>query len=172
MINITLIGQDIYLASRIEKGMLSSLAKLYEVHEDEIIVSAQESFLYHDGVEQTSYQILVRVEAEKKYEPLEKNVAKYLLKYMQEYAIHTRLYFLYFESSHYYERIHPDYPLYLSETNLVNLEDDEDYEDNEEIYEGDIFKDFANREKEPENEFDEEEEHDCSCEHCNHSKHS
>ena len=58
MINITLIGQDIYLASRIEKGMLSSLAKLYEVHEDEIIVSAQESFLYHDGVEQTSTKFL------------------------------------------------------------------------------------------------------------------
>ncbi len=164
MINVTLIGQDIYLASEIEKGMLSQLAKLYEVDEDEIIVSAHESFLYHGGVEQTSYHLLVRVEAEHKYCSLEKNVAKFLLKYLENYSVHVRVYFLYFESNHLYERINEDYPLYLNESNLVNVEDSSFEDEEEDIYTGNIFEEFDRQVKAQEAKLDKNHEHHEECE--------
>lgn len=152
MINITLIGQDIFLAAEIDKGMLKSLAKLYEVKEEEIIVSAHESFLYHDGVEQTSYHLLVRVEASKKYGACEELVAKYLLHYLKKYAIHIRVYFVYFSEENYYEEINEDYPLYLKESNIVeeDFPDSSQEEEDEEIYHGNIFEEFDKLVKEQE----------------------
>ena len=142
MINITLIGQDIFLGSEIEKGMLKPLAKLYEVSEDEIIVSAHDSFIYHDGVEQTSYHLLVRVEAPSMYSVFEKLIAKYLLKYLKLYAIHIRIYFIYFSSDHYYEEINDEYPLFLKENNIIEAQDSSFEEEDEEIYHGNIFEEF------------------------------
>ena len=97
MITITIYGLDQFVVGRLSREMTPNLAKLYELSEDEILFVAPENMVFHNGVEQTSWNII--------------------------------------------------YPRFIASDNLVDVAN-EDYEDMEEgdgedeIFTGDIFRDF------------------------------
>ncbi len=140
MILITLNGADVYLAEEIEKGMLDNLSKIYKVHSNEILFHAVDGRLVHNGMDQTSYHLIVHIEADSKFIVLEKEIAKYILDYSSSYSVHAKVYFSYFDSSHLYERNDEDYDPYLTKSNSVEIQ--ENNEQNEEIYDGNIFKEY------------------------------
>lgn len=171
MITISFLGLDQFVVGRYSKEHTKALASLFETNEDEINFYAPNSMVFHNGVEQTSWNLIVIVKAPVKYKPLEKVVAKYLLDTLPLFSIHIELEFEYFEMSSRYERINPDYPRYIDQGHIKEVDvtldnedgdldddccDDDcchdgpnpndradlDYNDPNQIYLGNAFEDF------------------------------
>ena len=147
MITIVIYGLDQFVVGRLSREMTTNLAKLYELREDEILFVAPENMVFHNGVEQTSWNIIIHVHAPKKVSVLEDQVAKLILESIGDVAIHKMLEFYYYSQDNRYSKFNEAYPRFIAADNLVDVAD-EDYEDKEEgegeddIFTGDIFKDF------------------------------
>ncbi len=162
MITITFIGSDRYVIGQYSKEVTAKLANLWEVEEDEILFLAPEIYVYHQGVEQTSYQVLVEVNAPEACRMVEKEVADYILKTAEAFVVHLAVRFKYFKEKT-YAHIRDDYPRYITEENEVLIEKEE-YDEETEIYEGNIFENFEERlKKRAEQEESEREHHDDCC---------
>ena len=155
MITIRIYGLDSYAVGHYSKDHTENLAQLFETKEENICFVASDEFVFHSGVEQTSWQALVTVIAPEKYEPLEDKVASYLLKTLTEFSIHVQIVFEYFHSHHEHEFENKDYPRFIKDENLVNVEDSDD---DDELYEGNIFEGMEKKLEEAYNEG-----HHCHC---------
>lgn len=159
MITLIFYGLDQFVVGQLSKEMTPGLAKLYEVKEDEINFVAPETMVFHNGVEQTSWNLLVHVHAPMKVSVLQDLVKEFIFKSIGELAIHKSLEFYYFSQDNRYVELNENYPRYLTEENSVDVESDEDYRDKEEgegeddIYTGDIFEEC--------------DDDDCDCHHHN-----
>lgn len=144
MINVTLKGIDIYLGGEFDRKIHAKLASLFEVPSVEIITTVSESLVYHQGVDQTTYQLVIKFELSKRYQPFEKQVAEFVLDASKDFSVHTLCYFVYIDEDHIYERIDEDYPRFMNEKNVVGYEDEEDEEKEEdvEVFTGNIFQNF------------------------------
>lgn len=166
MIIITVYGLDQYTVGHYSKYHTENLAQLFETTPENIAFVASDEYVFHNGVEQTSWQALVKVEAPEKYEVLEDKAAMYLVRTLKEFSIHVRIVFDYFHSHHEHEFVNKDYPRYIKDDNLVNVEEsDED----EELYEGNIFEGMEKKLEEAYNEGHHhchchDEGHKCDCE--------
>ena len=147
MITVFIYGLDQFVVGRLSREMTPNLAKLYELSEDEIIFVAPENMVFHKGVEQTSWNIIIHVHAPKKVSVLQDQVAKLILETIGDVAINKILEFYYYSEDNRYTKFNSSYPRFIATDNLVDIEE-EDYEDMEEgdgendIFTGDIFKDF------------------------------
>ena len=157
MITVTIYGLDQFVVGRLSREMTPNLAKLYELSEEEINFVAPENMVFHNGVEQTSWDIFVKINASQRYALIEEVVAKYLLSQLSYFAINVHLEFTYFDEDRVYEKINKEYPRFITEENIVNidngvhnvvdddeLDEDSEYND-EEIFDGDIFQDFNDK---------------------------
>lgn len=149
MITVIFYGLDEFVVGRLSRELTPSLAKLYEVDEDEINFVAPNNMVFHNGVEQTSWNIIIHVHAPLKVSVLQDEVATYLVKAIGDIAINKVVEFYYYSQDNRYESINQEYPRYITESNVVNsdeeYEDDDDCcegEEEDEIYTDDIFKDF------------------------------
>ena len=147
MITVFIYGLDQFVVGRLSREMTPNLAKLYELSEDEIIFVAPENMVFHKGVEQTSWNIIIHVHAPKKVSVLQDQVAKLILETIGDVAINKILEFYYYSEDNRYTKLNESYPRFIATDNLVDIEE-EDYENMEEgegeddIFTGDIFKDF------------------------------
>ena len=145
MITITIYGLDQFVVGRLSRELTPLISRLYEVSEEDVSFIAPEAMVFHKGTEQTSWNILIRVDAPLKVSVLQDQMAALLLNGIGEVAIHKTVDFYYYSQDNHYTKIDENYPRYLSEDNLVNLEGeqyDEELEEGEEedqIYTGDIF---------------------------------
>ena len=147
MITVTIYGLDQFVVGRLSREMTPNLAKLYELSEDEIIFVAPENMVFHKGVEQTSWNIIIHVHAPKRAALVEEQVAKFILETIGDVAINKIIEFYYYSEDNRYTKLNEAYPRFIAADNLVDIEE-ENYEDMEEgegeddIFTGDIFKDF------------------------------
>lgn len=148
MITIVIYGLDQFVVGRLSREMTPNLAKLYELSEDEIIFVAPENMVFHKGVEQTSWNIIIHVHAPKKASVLQDQVAKLILESIGEVAINKIVEFYYYSEDNRYSKLNEAYPRFIASDNLVDIADDDYNEDMEEgegedeIFTGDIFKNF------------------------------
>lgn len=174
MINITITGLDMYLSGEFSEKVHDKLCSIYEIDRNELVISGVESFVFHQGVEQNSYQGVIKVEAEEKYQVLQTKVAKIILEEIQSFMVHASLYFIYFKKENYYEFVNNEYPRFLSQVELVEEELEDDLAEEEEVYTGDIFKEMG-MEDDDEGECSYCDDEDCSCEdgecHCHDDDH-
>ena len=146
MITVTIYGLDQFVVGQISRDLTPLVAKLYEVSEDDVIFIAPEAMVFHKGTEQTSWNILIKVNAPKKVSVLQDQMAQLMMHGIGEVAIHVTVEFTYYSQDDRYQKINDSYPRYLSEDNLVDVESGEYPEDLEEgdeenqIFTGDIFK--------------------------------
>ena len=147
MISLTVYGLDQFVVGKLSREMTSALADLYEVDKEEILFIAPENMIFHNGVEQTSWNALVKVDAPKKVSVLQEDAARLIMNMVKGPTIHVQVVFNYFSQDNFYENLNDDYPRYIENENLVNF--DEDYDENieegegdDQIFTGDIFKDF------------------------------
>lgn len=154
MITVIFYGLDQYLVGRLSRDLTPSIAKLYEVDEEQINFIAPQNMVFHNGVEQTSWNVIIHVHAPMKVSVLQDQVAKYILTAVGDIAIHKAIEFYYYSQDSRFELINDDYPRFITEENSVEIEEhddcccDEDHEEgdeDEEIYTGDIFEDFSHR---------------------------
>ena len=148
MITIIVYGLDQFVVGRLSREMTPNLAKLYELSEDEILFVAPENMVFHKGVEQTSWNIIIHVHAPKKASVLQDQVATLILESIGEVAINKILEFYYYSEDNRYSKLNEAYPRFIASDNLVDIADDDYNEDMEEgegedeIFTGDIFKNF------------------------------
>ncbi|MBO4285876.1 MAG: DUF1904 family protein [Bacilli bacterium] len=147
MISLTVYGLDQFVVGKLSREMTSALADLYECDREEILFIAPENMIFHNGVEQTSWNALVKVDAPKKVSVLQEDAARLIMNMVKGPTIHVQVVFNYFSQDNFYENLNDDYPRYIENENLVNF--DEDYDENieegegdDQIFTGDIFKDF------------------------------
>lgn len=157
MITVTIYGLDQFVVGRLSAEMTPSLAKLYEVSEDEINFVAPENMVFHKGVEQTSWNVLIHVNAPMKVSVLQDDVARFILASIGDVAINKTLEFYYYSQDNRYVLNNEEYPRYITESNTVNYDDfegddddccDDDCDcedDDEEIYTGDIFEGIVDK---------------------------
>ncbi len=146
MITISILGLDQYVVGHYSGENTAKLARLFETKPENINFYAPESFLFHDGIEQTSWNTLVRVHAPVRCRKVQDLVAKYLLATLEGITIHVAVEFYYYQETDRYEKVNKDYPRFITEANMVTAEDDEEEEEeNPELYEGNIFKEFESQ---------------------------
>lgn len=154
MVTVYIYGIDQFVVGDLSKELTPLLANVYETSEDEVNFVAPNSMVFHNGVEQTSWKAIVKVEAPEEMERVQKQVFDLLSHTLKEVAIHVLVSFSYQCRHDVFEYTNKDYPLYLTEENQVDIQQ-ENYDElvegegDDEIYTGDIF-----------------EEHDC----CKHDK--
>ena len=145
MITIIFYGLDQFVVGRLSRELTENIAKLYEVKEEEITFIAPNDLVFHNGVEQTSWDLLIHVHAPKRSALVQDEVATFLLNAIGDVAIHKTVEFYYYVEGNRYQKINEDYPRFITEENLVDTEFDEYNEDIEEgeeddqVYTGDIF---------------------------------
>lgn len=152
MIIISIYGLDQFVVGRLSRELSENLADMYETSEENFVFIANEANVFHKGVEQTSWDIYVDVKANVKYSIIEEIVAHFLLDQLSYYSINVTINFSYTDESHTHQRINKEYPRFITEENIVNVEeenyDEDDEEPNEdELYDGDIFQDFNEKNK-------------------------
>ncbi len=140
MVNVILYGVDQFVAAELSKEMLEGLANLYEIREDDVIFTCPDNAIYHKGIDQTSWNVVVYVDAPMKAKVLQHDVEKYICAMLQDLAIHITIRFSYYSSDDLFVKINATYPRYLDTSNTVEIEEQED--DEQEIFDGNIFKDF------------------------------
>lgn len=147
MITIVIYGLDQFVVGRLSREMTPNIAKLYELSEDEIIFVAPENMVFHKGVEQTSWNIIIHVHAPKRAALVQDQVAKLILESIGDVAINKILEFYYYSEDNRYSKLNESYPRFIAADNLVDVAN-EDYEEMEEgegedeIFTGDIFRNF------------------------------
>lgn len=157
MVTISIYGLDQYVVGRYSKEHSANISSLLEVGEDDLVFYSPNAYVFHNGVEQTSWNTIVKVNAPEECEKLEDKVANYIIKTLKEFSIHLVVEFSYYHKHHRYEFVNKEYPRYISEENVVNVEDEE-YQEGDEIYEGNMFEGFEEKY--------EEAHHHCDGEHC------
>ena len=147
MITVIIYGLDQFVVGRLSREMTPNLAKLYELSEDEIMFVAPENMVFHNGVEQTSWNIIIHVHAPKKAALLQEQAAKLILESIGDVAINKVLEFYYYAQENRYSKLNDAYPRFIASDNLVNVaneeyEELEEGEEDDEIFTGDIFQAF------------------------------
>lgn len=145
MITIIFYGLDQFVVGRLSRELTENLAKLYEVKEDEIRFVAPNDLVFHNGVEQTSWDLLIHVHAPKKAALIQDEAATFLMNAIGDVAIHKTVEFYYYAEGNRYQKLNEQYPRFISEDNLVDVEQEydeemEEGEDDDQIYTGDIFE--------------------------------
>lgn len=143
MITISILGLDQFVVGKYSSEHTENLAQAFECDEDEVNFYAPQAMIFHKGVEQTSWNCLVKIDLEEKYRSSEENVARYILETLKDFCVHIEIRFEYYENNTTYKLINDDYPLYLTEKNVVSVDDsyEEDFEEpsEDDLYTGDVF---------------------------------
>ena len=145
MITVTFYGLDQFVVGKLSRELSPLVAKLYEVDEDDVIFVAPQTMIFHKGTEQTSWNILIHVNAPKKVSVLQDQMAQLMLHGIGDVAIHVTVEFYYYSQDDRYQKINPDYPRFITDENLVDIDNEydegmEEGEDDDQIYTGDIFE--------------------------------
>ena len=97
--------------------------------------------VFHNGVEQTSWNVIVRVNAPMKVSVLQDEVANLISVGLKDVAINLVIEFYYYSQDNRYTRLNSDYPRYITSDNVVDFQAEyEDLDEGEEIYDEDIFE--------------------------------
>ena len=147
MINVFVYGLDQFVVGELSSDVSSSLAKLFEVSEDDVNFYAPNNMVFHNGVEQTSWHVLIEIKAPSEIKRVQSQICELFKHSLLEVAIHLEIVFYFYNRSDRVIEINNDYPRYLNEENMVNVESDyeEDMKEGEgddEIFTGDIFGNF------------------------------
>ena len=145
MVTINIYGLDQFVVGELSQRISKDIAKIYEMDQDEIHFISTNNMVFHKGEEQTSWRVFIEVNAPKKVEVLQEQICSLLTHYVSEVAIHLEIVFKYYSVDHYYKHLNPDYPLFLEDKNIVNMEETyseemEEGEGEDEIFTGDIFE--------------------------------
>ncbi|MCI2069525.1 MAG: hypothetical protein LKJ88_08220 [Bacilli bacterium] len=155
MIIIKLLGVDQYQAASFVEDIQDQVAQAFETEPENILFYAPDSFLIYRGVDQTSYQLVVEIQAPMKYHPIEEQASEVLIKIFSQNHVHVRLVFDYFEEEHEHEFVNEEYPRFMTKGNMAHF--DSDQEEGEEPYMGDAFENFEEKKKAKEEEQQKEE---------------
>jgi hypothetical protein len=119
--NIDFFGLDMYIVSELSPMIENRIATLLKLNKDDIIVTATEATLLHQGVDQNAWQTIIRFRLLRTLQPLQKTIADEVYKIIKPHTIHVSMTFEYMETFHEVNYIAKDYPRFVTETNQVDM---------------------------------------------------
>ena len=157
MITIQVLGLDQFVVGRYSRENSGNVAQILECDEADISFYAPNSMMFHNGVEQTSWNTLVVVLAPKKYQAVESAAADFLMKSLSFFSINVEVVFQYFEESSHYSFVNKEYPRFITTDEIRDDSASMEFGDVPEFMEGE--EDLAEQQEEEEN---------CDCGHHHH----
>ena len=142
MIIVNIKGMDVFHIISKTKELHPALVSLYKVKEDDLLFYAQEGFVVHDGIEQTSFVLFVYIEADEKYKNKEKDVMRVIKNILSDTAIHFYFKFTYKKEDEEYLIKDEKYPLYMTDENVVKAH--QEHDSDEEPYLGNVISEYEN----------------------------
>lgn len=143
MINIFVYGLDQFVVGDVSRELTPLVAKLYEVEEDEVNFIAPNDMVFHNGVEQTSWRVIMEVRAPEEFDKFQNQAKDLLMHYISGVAVHVEVTFIYYGYHDHFVKLNPEYPRYLTEEDReedeVYSEEMEEGEEDDQIYTGDMF---------------------------------
>lgn len=144
MINIFVYGLDQFVVGDISRDLTPLVARLYEVEEDEVNFIAPNDMVFHNGVEQTSWRVIIEVRAPEEFDKFQNQAKDLIMHFISGVAVHVEVTFIYYGYHDHFVKLNPEYPHYLTEEDReedeVYSEEMEEGEDEGQIYTGDIFE--------------------------------
>ena len=150
MVNVFIYGLDQFVVGEISGELTTNLAKVMEIDEDEINFVAPHDMIFHKGVEQTSWRVIVEVKLPQTFEKLQNQIRQVIVHYVSEVSVHVEVLFYYFAMSEHYQYFNEQYDPYLTEEDVSRYSSDEESDEvyegegEDEVYTGDIFEGFRN----------------------------
>jgi len=173
MITIQVLGLDQFVVGRYSRENSGNIAQVFECDEADVSFYAPNAMMFHNGVEQTSWNTLVIVLAPKKYQAVEAQAADFLMKSLSFFSINVEVVFRYYDESSHYVSVNKEYPRFITSDEIRDdaasmefgdmpeyMEGEEDlaeehehegcdcghhHEEEPEIYLGDAFEGFEER---------------------------
>lgn len=149
MVVLKFYGLDQYVVGNYSKEHTSNIAKILETGEEEIMFYAPNSYIFHNGVEQTSWNTVIEILLEEKYHDLEAELTQYLIKTLALFSINLHIIFTFYNPHHAVSHFNDKYPHFIRDDNLVKIKEEDtsdvDILDEEQVFTGDIFKDFKKK---------------------------
>ena len=100
MILISIYGLDQFVVGEVSREITPIVAKAFEVEEDEVNFVAPNDMVFHNGVEQTSWRVIVEVRLPEEFDIVENEAKSVLLHYISQYAVHVEVTFNYYPRKH------------------------------------------------------------------------
>lgn len=119
--NIDFYGLDMYIVSELSVDIEKKLASLLKIKIEDIIISATEATLFHQGVDQNAWNTVIKIKLLKSLQPLQTDIANTIYKVIKAHTIHVNMIFEYIEQFHEVLFISSDYPRFVTEQNEVDL---------------------------------------------------
>lgn len=130
-------GVDPFVTAAYSKKYIPLVKERFGITDEFIIISPDE-YIYHDGVEQTSWQAILEVIISPSYKTIEKELAHALISYFSEEVINIRLYFNYIDEKNFYTLENKDYPPFVVDKDGLNNHESE-------VFTGNVFEDIEAR---------------------------
>ncbi len=141
MVIVTIKGMDVYHIMKKTKELHPALVSLYNLkNEEDLIFYAQEGYVTHNGVDQTSFVLFVYIDADKEYKGKEKEVTRKIKQILSDTAIHFYFRFTYKDKDEELLLKDDSYPLYMKDDNMVKVDSDHDHD--EEPFMGDVIGEY------------------------------
>ena len=172
MITISILGLDQFLVGDYSREITHKLADAYEIEENEIVFYAPQAFIFHKGYDQSSYNVIVKVDAEKKFQVFERIVFSLIKETLSKYVVHLTVQFNYFESQTVHSYKNPDYPVFMDDSNVVYEEYEDDDVEESEVYDGNIFENLDELIEQKRKEVEDEDDCECGHHHCDCKHHN
>lgn len=146
MITVVTFGIDPYSLTQLSRDITPRLSSLFECTDNDINFYATEGLYVHNGVEQNTWYILIKVMLPRKLQIFQKEAAHIIANFYKNVAIHLEIIFEYYLSDEREVFINKDYPLYLNENNMVQASEQEiETDDIDDIYTGDAFEEYRSK---------------------------
>jgi hypothetical protein len=137
--HIEIFGLDKYVVATLSEQLHLPLIKLTKVNENDLFFSVFESMIFHRGVDQNAWHTIIRiflVDADMKYQ---EEMKELFIDALKDQTIHLHFEFYPQLKQNVQHVIRGDYPLFVSESNEVKIEE-EMQPLNQEIFHGNVFE--------------------------------
>jgi len=136
--HIEIFGLDKYVVATLSEQLHLPLIKLTKVNEKDLFFSVFESMIFHRGVDQNAWHTVIRIfliETDMKYQ---EELKALFVEALKDQTIHLHFEFYPQLKQNIHHVIREDYPLFVSESNAVNIEEVEPTP--QEIFHGNVFE--------------------------------
>jgi len=137
--HIEIFGLDKYVVATLSDQLHLPLIKLTKVNENDLFFSVFESMIFHRGLDQNAWHTIIRiflVESDMKYQ---EEMKALFIEALKDQTIHLHFEFYPQLKHNIHHVIREDYPLFVSESNAVKIEEELDPLA-QDIFHGNVFE--------------------------------
>ena len=112
---IEIMGMDPYRVGKISRLLQPKLDRFNELKDIPILFSGSETSLFHDGVDQNTWVVIIKLHLEQRLLSFASTLQNMLIQILKEDAIHLHFYVFPIQSENFSVHMNEEYPPYVEE---------------------------------------------------------